>query len=166
MGQGQVAAVGDAGLEVGGARQVANVAEHVVKRVNVGVDDVVAQLAQDAQGLVVVAEEGGPHVRGRRADNSVQGLLEVRHGRDDAGVAQRREVGVRVRVRSDLVAVGDHAADHALVVVDVAKVVAVDEEGGLSPVSARRETSLEKKKEETGLTLMSVWARRSRMWSV
>lgn len=131
VGKGEVATGVDAVLQVRGAGHVADGGELVVEGVDVGLDDMVPKLSEHTKGLVVVAEERRPHVGGDLADDGIEGIFELDHGADDTGVAEGGEVGVSIGMRADLVSVGNHAADDILEVVDVAEVVAVDEEGSL-----------------------------------
>lgn len=69
-----------------------------VQSVDVGLDDVVAQLAHGLEDEVVGGEIGRPHVGRVVAEDLHQRGFEEVHLRDDARVVESGEVGVRPAV--------------------------------------------------------------------
>lgn len=127
-----------------------------VKRVDISIDDVVSQSLHDGEGVGVVAEVRGTHVRGPLSNDLEELSLQTSHLGSDIGVADGSKVGMAVtvevlalyelshsilsammkhiRVRAELVTLGDDTLDGGSVVVDVGPVLAVHEEGGLVAV--------------------------------
>lgn len=115
--------------------------------VDVGVDDVVAELTENAKGNVVGAEVRRSHVSWELSDNVNQLVLELGHlgldsGCTDSGhvrmaVTVGMSVGpsaffhISVRMGANLVAVLEHAGNSRAIILDIAPVLSVDEEGSL-----------------------------------
>lgn len=115
--------------------------------IDVGVDDVVAELTKNAQRNVVGAEVRGSHVSWELSGNVNQLIFELGHlgldsGRIDSGHV-RMTITVRVsvdpsaylhidvRVGANLVAILEHAGNSRAIILDIAPVLSVDEEGSL-----------------------------------
>jgi hypothetical protein len=105
-----------------------------VKSVDISTDDVVAKGLHDGESVGAVAEVGGSHVGRVLSDDVEEISLKTGHLRADLGTAQSSEVRVAVSVGANLVTLVDHSLDNSLVVVDVAPVVAIQEESGLVAV--------------------------------
>lgn len=105
-----------------------------VKSVDISTDDVVAKCLHDGESVGAVAEVGGSHV-GRVLSDDVEEIgLKAGHLSANLGTADGSEVRVAVSVGANLVTLVDHSLDNSLVGVDVAPVVAVQEESGLVAV--------------------------------
>lgn len=115
--------------------------------IDVGVDDVVAELTENAEGNVVGAEVRRSHVSWELSDDADQLILELGHlglnsGSTDSGhvrmaVTVRVSVSlsvffyINVRMGANLVAVLEHPGNGRAIILDVAPVLSVDKEGSL-----------------------------------
>lgn len=69
-----------------------------VKRVDISIDDVVSQSLHNGEGVGVVAEVRGTHVRGPLSNDLEKLSLQTSHLGSDIGVADGSKVGMAVTV--------------------------------------------------------------------
>lgn len=112
----------------------------IILGIEAGVDDVVAQAGHIAQARGVAGQERRAHVLGGEAGDAASSILELGHLGDAVRRGEGAQVWVGVGVGADKVALGLHAANVVRTGcrLDVAPVVAVDEEGGLDVVGGER----------------------------